>query len=194
MRFDGPWDDEKYPESFTMTMTDSSGINVESTVLTQRDNDRHTYVGRLTADSISDTVWSFNQPMENYAYADEVSSARIYVDSLRPSMLEALIYEGVDETFIGSALGVLVDQDETMSVDSTYTVSALSYDAYGPVSGAEVDIAILRVSPQKAMEAIETLSPEGEVDISSGSSNIVAQYTGEDLVGDVSGTIESFTG
>ena len=87
MRFDGPWDDERYPESFTMTMTDSSGIHVESTQLMQRDNDRHTYVGRLTADSISDTVWSFNQPMENYAYADEVSSARIYVESLRPSML-----------------------------------------------------------------------------------------------------------
>ena len=39
-------------------------------------------------------------------------------------------------------------------------MNALSYDAYGPVSGAEVDIAILRVSPQKALEAIETLSPE----------------------------------
>ncbi|MDP6324062.1 MAG: hypothetical protein QF684_00645, partial [Candidatus Thalassarchaeaceae archaeon] len=194
MRFDGPGDDEKYPESFTMTMTDSSGIHVESTQLMQRDNDRHTYVGRLTADSISDTIWSFNQPMENYAYADEVSSARIEIDSLRPSMLEALIYEGVDETFIGSALGVLVDQDETMSVDSPYTVSALSYDAYGPVSGAEVDIAILRASPQKAMEAIETLSPEGEVEITSGSSNIVAQYNGEDLVGDVNGIIAEFSG
>ena len=194
MRFDGPWDDERYPESFTMTMTDSSGIHVESTQLMQRDNDRHTYVGRLTADSISDTVWSFNQPMENYAYADEVSSARIYVDSLRPSMLEALIYEGVDETFIGSALGVLVDQDETMSIDSTFSVNALSYDAYGPVSGAEVDIAILRVSPQKAMEAIETLSPEGDVDITSGSTNIVAQYTGEDLDGNVNGIIAEFSG
>ncbi|MDP7328984.1 MAG: hypothetical protein QF612_03975 [Candidatus Thalassarchaeaceae archaeon] len=194
MRFDGPGDDEKYPESFTMTMTDSSGIHVESTQLMQRDNDLHTYVGRLTADSISDTIWSFNQPMENYAYADEVSNARIEVKSLRPSMIEALIYEGVDETFIGSALGVLVDQDETMSVDSTFSVNALSYDAYGPVSGAEVDIAILRVSPQKAMEAIETLSPEGDVDITSGSSNIVAQYTGEDLDGNVNGIIAEFSG
>ena len=194
IRFDGPDDDEKYPESFTMTMTDSSGIHVQSTLLTQRDNDRHSYLGRLTADSISDTVWSFNQPMENYAYADEVSSARIEVEPLRPSMLEALIYEGMDETFIGSALGVLVDQDETISVDSPYSVNALSYDAYGPVSGAEVDIAILRASPQKAMEAIETLSPEGAVDITSGSTNIVAQYTGEDLDGNVNGIIAEFSG
>ncbi|HIF15699.1 MAG TPA: hypothetical protein EYQ85_00375 [Candidatus Poseidoniales archaeon] len=196
MRFDGPDDthNSHYPETFTMTMTDSSGIHVQSTLLTQRDNDHHTYIGRLTADSIKDTVWSFSQPMENYAYADEVSNARIEVKSLRPSMLEAMIYEGADETFIGSALGVLVDQDETMSVDSPYSVSALSYDAYGPVSGAEVDIAILRVSPQKAMEAIETLSPEGGVDITSSSTNIVAQYTGDDLDGNVNGIIAEFSG
>ena len=73
-------------------------------------------------------------------------------------------------------------------------MNALSYDAYGPVSGAEVDIAILRVSPQKAMEAIETLSPEGSVDITSGSTNIVAQYTGEDLDGNVGGVIGEFSG
>ena len=196
MRFDGPddADNEKYPETFTMTMTDSSGIHVQSTLLTQQDNDRHTYIGRLTADSIKDTVWSFSQPMENYQYADEVSWARIEVQSLRPSMLEAMTYEGADETFIGSALGVLVDQDETMSVDSPYSVNTLSYDVYGPVSGAEVDIAILRVSPQKAMEAIETLSPEGDVDISSGSTNIVAQYIGDDLDGDVNGIIAEFSG
>ena len=196
MRFDGPDDthNSHYPETFTMTMTDSSGIHVQSTLLTQRDNDHHTYIGRLTADSIKDTVWSFSQPMEDYAYADEVSNARIEVKPLRPSMLEALTYEGNDEIFIGSALGVLVDQDETMSVDSPYSVSALSYDAYGPVSGAEVDIAILRVSPQKAMEAIETLSPEGGVDITSGSTNIVAQYTGDDLDGNVNGIIAKFSG
>ena len=194
MRYYGPDDDSKYPATFTMTMTDSSG-NVESTILTQRDNDRHLYLGRLTADSIENTVWTFSQPMEDYAYADEVSDASIKLEPLLPSMLVAMTYESsLDEIFIGSALGVLVDQDETMPVDSTYNVNALSYDAYGPVTGAEVDIAILRVSPQKAIEAAETLSPEGSVDYTTGSTNIVADYNGEDLDGDVHGTVETFTG
>ena len=39
--------------------------------------------------------------------------------------------------FVGSALGVLVDQDETTSVDAPYVVDSLSYDAYGPVADAE---------------------------------------------------------
>ena len=193
LRIDGPEADEKYPATFTMSMTDSTG-NVESTILTQRDNDRHSYVGRLTADSISNTIWTFSQPLEDYQYAEEVSRAEIELEPLGTNMLIAMTYESTDEIFIGSALGVLVDQDETMPVDSTYSVNALSYDAYGPVTGAEVDIAILRVSPQKALEAISTLSPEGEVEITTGSSNIVAQYTGDDLVGDVDGVIETFTG
>ena len=194
MRFWGPEDDAKYPATFTMSMTDSSG-NVESTILTQRDDDRHHYLGRLTTDSIENTVWSFSQPMEDYAYADEVSDAQISLEPLRPSMLIAMTYESsLDEMFIGSALGVLVDQDETMPFDSTYSVNALSYDGYGPVTGAEVDIAILRVSPQKGLEAAETLSPEGSIDYTTGSTNIVADYNGDDLDGDVHGTVETFNG
>ena len=92
LRIDGPEEDEKYPETFTMSMTDSSG-NVESTILTQRDNDRHSYVGRLTADSISNTIWTFSQPLENYQYAEEVSHAEIELEPLGTNMLIAMTYE-----------------------------------------------------------------------------------------------------
>ena len=189
----GPDDESKYPETFTMSMTDSYG-QVESAVLVF-DNDERAYFGRLTADSINNNVWTFSQPLENYAYADEVYEAKIELEPLQSSVLIGLTYEsGLDEMFVGSALGVLVDQDETTSVDAPYVVDSLSYDAYGPVADAEVDIAILRVSPQKGPEAAATLSPEGGVDYTSGSTNIVAEYNGDDLDGDVEGTVETFTG
>ena len=187
--FIGPDDESKYPETMTMSMTDSSG-QVESAVLVL-DNRRDAYFGRLTADSIKNNVWTFSQPLENYAYADEVYEAYIELEPLQSSILISSSFESVmDEMFVGSALGVLVDQDETTAVDAPYDVEALSYDAYGPVADAEVDIAILRVSPQKGPEAAATLSPEGEVDYTSGSTNIVASYNGDDLDGDVMGIIE----
>ena len=71
----GPDDESKYPETFTMSMTDSYG-QVESAVLVF-DNDERAYFGRLTADSINNNVWTFSQPLENYAYADEVYEAKI---------------------------------------------------------------------------------------------------------------------
>ena len=149
----GPDDESKYPETFTMSMTDSYG-QVESAVLVF-DNDERAYFGRLTADSIKNNVWTFSQPLENYAYADEVYEAKIELEPLQSNILIGLTYEsGLDEMFVGSALGVLVDQDETTSVDAPYVVDSLSYDAYGPVADAEVDIAILRVSPQKDLKRL----------------------------------------
>ena len=193
LEISGPEDESKYPETMTMSMTDSYG-QVESAVLVF-DNDERAYFGRLTADSVKNNVWTFSQPLENYAYADEVYEAKIELEPLQSSVLIGLTYEsGLDEMFVGSALGVLVDQDETTSVDAPYVVDSLSYDAYGPVADAEVDIAILRVSPQKGSEAAATLSPEGGVDYTSGSTNIVAEYNGDDLDGDVEGTVETFTG
>jgi hypothetical protein len=194
LRFYGPdySDESRYPQTMTMSMTDSSG-NVESAVLVLDNDERNSYFGRLTADSIENNVWTFSQPLENYAYADEVYEAQIELVPLQSSILIGLTYEsGLDEMFVGSALGVLVDQDETTSVDAPYDVEALSYDAYGPVVDAEVDIAILRVSPQKAAEAVGTLSPEGDVDYTSGSTSIVAEYDGDDLDGDVMGVIEIY--
>ena len=147
----------------------------------------------MTADSIQNNVWTLGQPLENYAYADE-TEAFIELEPLQSSILIGLTYEiGLDEMFVGSALGVLVDQDETTSVDAPYDVEALSYDAYGPVANAEVDIAIYESHRKRRAEAAGTLSPEGDVDYTSGSTNIVAEYNGDDLDGDVEGTVRTFT-
>ena len=195
IRFWGPWEDDDYPDHFAMSMTNNHGITV-NTLLLQDDDDRGRYLGRLTASHIEDAVWSFTQPLENYEpdCADEgcsVDNAELRMEALRPSMLEASSWEGMDEIFVVSAVGVLVEQDETTSVDAPYTVTALSYDSSGPVEGAEVDIAIVRISPQRAEDALSQFESEGEVELTV-SHQLEGRYTGSDLDGDVSATIARY--
>ena len=191
----GPWDDDDYPDHFAMSMTNNHGITV-NTLLLQDDDERQRYLGRLTASHIEDAVWSFTQPLENYEpdcaeMGCSVDNAELRMEALRPSMLEASIWEGMDEIFVVSAVGVLVEQDETTSVDAPYTVTALSYDASGPVEGAEVDIAIVRISPQRAEDALSQFESEGEVELTV-SHQLEGRYTGSDLDGDVSATIARY--
>nr|MCS5533572.1 hypothetical protein [Candidatus Poseidoniaceae archaeon] len=95
-------DNNNYPESFSMSMTNSRGETV-NTNLARDNDDMHRYAGILTASGIEDTEWSFSQPLENYD-GEEIENAEIRIESLRPSMLEVmLIYEGNDEVFMVSA-------------------------------------------------------------------------------------------
>ena len=198
MAFWGPWDDDDYPTQFSMSMTNNHGAMV-STVLQQDGDDRHRYYGRLTATYIEDATWSFTQPLENFepdcaSMGCEIDRAELKMESLRPSMLEAMSWESFDEQFIVSAVGVLVDQDETTLVNASYDVTALTYDYAGSVAGAEVDIAILRISPQLAEEALSQFESEGEVEITLSASMVTGSYDGSDLDGDLSATIAEFSG
>jgi len=200
LNFGGPDDDNDYPNGFPMSMTNNHGVTINA-VLVQTDNDRSKYLGRLTANIIEDAVWTFSQPMENYnGDVSNIDSAKLRLETLRPSMMATMAWEGFDEIFIVSALGVIVDQDETTSVNSPYTLSALSYDATGPVQGAEVDVAIIRISPQLAEGAVAQFSPDGDVEITSvrgeagNLTEFTGNYTGNDLTGDVSVTISPYSG
>ena len=52
--------------------------------------------------------------------------------------------EVMDEIFMVSAVGVIVDQDETLLIDQPYEVEATTYDAVdGALFGANVDTAVL---------------------------------------------------
>ena len=188
LRFWGPEDDTDYPASFTMTATNDRGDDIQI-ILNQADDDRGRYLGRFTAINIEDTSWEFSQPMSGYS--EEVDHAEFRMEGLRESMLDMLVPESVDEVFLISAVGVLVEQDETISVDSPYTVNTLTYDHEGAVEGAEVDIAILRISPQQAEIAFAQFESEGEVELSLTSTRLSGQYSGSDLVGDVDATISS---
>ena len=200
LNFWGPDDDNDYPNGFPMSMTNNHGVTINA-VLVQTDKDRSKYLGRLTANIIEDAVWTLSQPMENYnGDVSNIESAKLRLETLRPSMMATMAWEGFDEIFIVSALGVIVVQDETTSVNSPYTLSALSYDATGPVQGAEVDVAIIRISPQLAEGAIAQFSPDGDVEITSvlggagTETEFTGNYTGNDLTGDVSVTISPYSG
>lgn len=198
MAFWGPWDDDDYPTQFSMSMNNNHGAMV-STVLQQDDDDRHRYYGRLTATHIEDATWSFTQPLENFepdcaSMGCEIERAELNMETLRPSMLEAMSWESSDEHFIVSAVGVLVEQDETTLVSAPYDVTALTYDYAGSVAGAEVDIAILRTSPQLIEEALSQFESEGGVEITLSTSMVTGSYDGSDLDGDLSATISEYSG
>jgi len=184
-------DNTNYPESFSMSMTNSRGETVTTNLV--RDNDMHRYVGILTAPRIDDTEWSFSQPLENYN-GEEIENAEIRMESLRPSMLEVmLIYEGNDEIFMVSAAGVLVDQDETSLTGTPFTIDATTYDSVGEVQGADVDVAVIRISPQLGEEAVRSLEPTGEMEYTITYPNTLeGRYTGADLDGDLSVRIMRF--
>ena len=197
LAFWGPWDDSDYPSKFTMSMTNNHGDTV-STDLDQSDHDRHRYYGRMTATNIEEAVWQFSEPMKDYEpdCADDgctIDNAELHLENLRPSMMESMSWETIDETFMVSALGVLVDQDETTLVSAPYTVDTMTYDATGPVQGAEVDIAIIRASPQAAEDAFAALEPEGEIDLTiEAPSTFEGRYNGGDLDGDIYAYLRSF--
>ena len=100
--------------------------------------------------------------------------------------------EVMDEIFIVSALGVIVEQDETLLVSQPYSVESTTYDAVdGALSGANVDTAIIRLSPGLGASAVSTLSPAGELTISSMEpSTLTANYDGDDAADVLTVTVE----
>ena len=174
------------PETLPMTMTNSDGFTV-NTVLSKT-CEWCGYTGILAAEYIEDTEWTFSQPLDNWA-GGSIEGAEIHIEQIRPSVIEAMSYEGIDETFIVSAIGVLVDQDEIVSKDATFDIDTVTYDSSGVVQGADVDIAVLRISPQNALSAFSSLSPEGEFMIStmepteSSNGEMMGMYDGDDVDG-----------
>ena len=100
--------------------------------------------------------------------------------------------EVMDEIFMVSAVGVIVDQDETFLVNQPYEVESTTYDAVdGALFGANVDTAILRVSPGLGASAFSTLSPAGELSIYSAKpSTLAATYDADDASNLLTVTVE----
>jgi hypothetical protein len=174
------------PETLPMTMTNSDGFTV-NTVLSKT-CEWCRYTGIIAAENIEDTEWTFSQPLDNWA-GGSIEGAEIHFEQIRPSVIEAMTYEGIDEMFVVSAIGVLVDQDEIVSKDATFDIDTVTYDSSGVVQGADVDIAVLRISPQNTLSAFSSLSPEGDFMIStmepteSSNGEMIGVYGGDDVDG-----------
>ena len=188
LQFWGDIDDEEKPDKFSISMSDGDGTTVSTDLV--REEDWGSYIGRLTTPSIKDAEWTLSEPMKNYD-SSNVDNAEMRINNMLPSMLESMLWENNDEIFMVSALGVLVEQDETVKVSSSYNVETLTYDAAGPVQGAEVDIAVVRASPQTLDDLEEAVEP-GEVDLTVESpSTLQGRYMGGNLDGDISAIIQS---
>ena len=181
---------EQMPNAPTMSMTNTHGVTVESVAVPESEGSSK-FIGRLTATTIEDTTWSFSDLTTQFESDSNVNGLDVRIKNLRPGFAEVMGTEGADEMFVISAIGVLVDQDETTSVDAPYNVRTLSYDASGAVQGAEVDVAIIRVSPDGA-NPDDLLNPEGDIDITHSGDIMTGTYTGDDLEGDVEATIGHF--
>ncbi len=178
------------PDAPTISMTNSHGVTIQTTTEATHEGSSE-FIGRLTATTIEDTIWSFSDLTSEFDSDSNVKEFDVRIRNLRPGFAEVMFTEGADEMFVISAIGVLVDQDETTSVDASYNVRTLSYDAEGPVQGAEVDIAVIRISPDGA-NPDELLNPEGDVDITHSGDILTGTYTGDDLEGNVEATIGYF--
>ena len=179
-----------FPDSFNITVTNSEGTQTDIELTRDNQWDRQ-YVARYTAPTLELDTLTFSQPMANYnppcKEDDEcyVGRAELDIEPLRPSLLETMPVEVLDEIFLVSAIGVLVEQDEVTQVGQSLTVDSTTYDAVtGAISGANVDTAILRLSPGLAEPAISTLSPDGELTITnSNPSTLSASYSSSDIDG-----------
>ena len=196
LMINGLWYETDYPDNFNLSVTDSNG-DVSNVLLVRNFAETNTYYGRFTADGIAVETYSFSQPLETFRppCVDDgctLDHAEFRIETLQPSLIESMPVEVMDEIFIVSALGVIVEQDETLLVNQPYSVESTTYDAVdGALSGANVDTAIIRLSPGLGASAASTLSPAGELTISSMEpSTLTATYDGDDAADVLTVTVE----
>ena len=137
---------EQIPSAPTFSMTNTEGVTIQTTAEPRHEGSSE-FIGRLTATTIEDTNWSFSDLTTQFEANSNVKGIEVSIQNLRPSFAEVMLTEGPDEMFVISAVGVLVDQDEMTDVAADYNVRTMSYDADGVVQGAEVDISVIRISP-----------------------------------------------
>ena len=131
LRISGSLDyDSDYPNNFNMTITDSDGDMTN--ILLVREDSTSNYFGRFTTNGNTADTYSFGQPLANYRppCADDgcrVDRVELIFSTLQPSLIESMPVEIMDEIFIVSALGVIVEQDETVLTNQPFTVESVSY-------------------------------------------------------------------
>ena len=201
MRLYGLWDPNlDYPDNFNMTVTKSNGDISNVLLVRNPEIDQEAYYGRFTADDIGTESYTFSQPLETFRppCVDDgctLDRAEFNIVTLQPSLIESMPLEVMDEIFIVSAVGVIVEQHETLLIDQPYEVESTTYDTVdGALYGANVDTAVLRVSPGLGASAVSTLSAEGDLTITSSEpSTLIADYGATDATDVLSVTVEPRT-
>ena len=114
------------------------------------------YVGVLEIPVFRDQMWEFDdifsELTDDGILSDDNDEFSLSMQLLSQPMIAQMAIESNDELFVVSAVGVLVESPQTVLMGDDITVNAQVYNGIGPVEGADVEVAILRASPQAALD------------------------------------------
>jgi len=150
--------DGNHPSYVRYGVTESNGqerytVKLESVV---SDDQWERYAGVLEIPVFRDQMWDFDdifsELTDDGILSDENDEFSLNMELLSQPMIAQMAIESNDELFVVSAVGVLVESPQTVLMGDDITVNAQVYNGIGPVEGADVEIAILRASPQAALD------------------------------------------
>ena len=161
--------DNNHPNSINFGVTQSNGqqrysVNLEKVSDDSdeecEDGDCERYVGILEIPVFEDQMWEFDDILDELKDSglirDSESEDRFEIDMelLSMPMIVQMGLEGNDEIFTVSALGVLVESPQQSLMGEDITIRSQVYNGIGPVEGAEVEVAVLRISPQAGFDLL----------------------------------------
>ena len=161
--------DETYPNSINFGVTQSNGQERHSVNLEKVSDDSDdrcddwncgSYVGILEIPVFKDQMWEFDDILDELKDSGVIRDSEgedrfeMEMELLSLSMIVQMGLEGNDEIFTVSALGVLVESPQQSLMGEDITIRSQVYNGVGPVEGAEVEVAVLRISPQAGFDLL----------------------------------------
>ena len=161
--------DQSHPNLINFGVTQSNGqerysVNLEKVSDGESDCGNawncERYVGILEIPVFKDQMWEFDDILDELkdsgVIRDSEGDDRFEMDMelLSLPMIVQMGLEGNDEIFTVSALGVLVESPQQSLMGEDITIRSQVYNGVGPVSGAEVEVAVLRISPQAGFDLL----------------------------------------
>ena len=158
-------EDENHPAYFRYGVTESNGQERYTVKLEPVEGGDYpleyddwwvSYVGILEIPVFRDQMWEFDdifsELKDDGILSDSNDAFNMKMELLSQSMIVQMGVEGNDEIFVVSALGVLVDSPQNVLMGEDFTVEAQVYNGVGPVESADIEVAVLRVSPQAGFD------------------------------------------
>ncbi|MEE3030840.1 MAG: low-density lipoprotein receptor class A repeat-containing protein, partial [Candidatus Thermoplasmatota archaeon] len=161
--------DETYPNSINFGVTQSNGQERHSVNLEKVSDDSDdrcddwncgSYVGILEIPVFKDQMWEFDDILDELKDSGVIRDSEgedrfeMEMELLSLSMIVQMGLEGNDEIFTVSALGVLVESPQQSLMGEDITIRSQVYNGVGPVEGAEVEVAVLRISPKAGFDLL----------------------------------------
>ena len=178
--------DENHPNSINFGVTQSNGQERYSVNLEKVSDDSEEqcwdwacerYVGVLEIPVFKDQMWEFDDILDELKDSGVIRDSEgedrfeMEMELLSLPMIVQMGLEGNDEIFTVSALGVLVESPQQSLMGEDITIRSQVYNGVGPVEGAEVEVAVLRISPQAGFDLLNDNGLIGSEDGDEGDDN-----------------------